>query len=243
MVWQSAPDAIPLMAAASVCAALGVFGLRHRRMQAAIGFVLLMAASTWWAFFYGLYRAAAHPGAKLMLAQAVQAGAIAVPVAWTIFTLQYTRRERGLRLLPLAAWCLVPLATLVMAMTNDLHHWFWVRLEPAVRAGGVVAMDMEGGPGFLIHVAYSWALLSVCTALLVVRVLRAVNVFRAQAVAILVAAVIPWTGNVLYLSGAVRFGVNPMPYLFTVSGLVFFWAIFRLRLLDIVPVARVALGE
>src|SRR5688572_8307693 len=51
MVWQPAPDAIPLMAAASVCAALGVFGYRHRRMQAATGFVLLMAASAWWAFF------------------------------------------------------------------------------------------------------------------------------------------------------------------------------------------------
>ena len=118
MVWQPAPDAIPLMAAASVCAALGVFGLRHRRMQAASGFVMLMGASAWWAFFYALYRASAHPGAKLMLAQAIQAGAIAVPVAWTIFTLQYCRRDRGLRVGALLAWCAVPLATLVLAMTN-----------------------------------------------------------------------------------------------------------------------------
>jgi PAS domain S-box-containing protein len=104
-------------------------------------------------------------------------------------------------------------------------------------------MDRVNGPGFLVHVAYSWALLSVCTALLVLRAVRSHRVFRAQAAAILLAAVIPWMGNVLYLSEAVRFGGNPMPYLFTVSGLIFFWAIFRLRLLDIVPVAREALVE
>jgi len=243
MVWQPAPDAIPLMAAASVCAALGVFAFRHRRMQAATGFVMLMASSAWWAFFYGLYRVVAHPGGKLILAQAVQAGAIAVPVAWTIFTLQYTRRERWLHPGWLLAWCAVPIATQVLALTNELHHWFWIRLVPVVRPGGIVAMDTVRGPGFVAHVAYSWALLSVCTALLVIRVLRSREVYRAQAVAILVAAVVPWAGNVLYLMDALDLGVNPMPILFTVSGLIFFWAIFRLRLLDIVPVAREALVE
>jgi PAS domain S-box-containing protein len=243
MVWQPAPDAIPLMAAASVCAALGVFAFRYRRMQAATGFVLLMAASTWWAFFYGLYRGTTNPDAKLMLAQAVQAGAIAVPVAWTIFTLQYTRLERWLHPGWVALWMAVPVATLVLALTNTLHHWFWIRLQPVVRPGGIVAMDQDFGPGFWVHVLYSWLMLSVCTFLLTLRALRSRQVFRAQAVSILIAALIPWVANLLFIGNIVDFGINPMPILFTVSGLIFFWAIFRLRLLDIVPVAREALVE
>jgi PAS domain S-box-containing protein len=62
-------------------------------------------------------------------------------------------------------------------------------------------------------------------------------------VAIGVAALVPWVGNVLHVGKVVRFPANPMPFLFTLTGLVFFWAIFRLRLLDVMPVARETLVE
>ncbi|HLM69733.1 MAG TPA: histidine kinase N-terminal 7TM domain-containing protein, partial [Longimicrobium sp.] len=127
MTWQQTPELVPLMVSAALCAGLGVFAWAHRRVPAAVGFVVLMASCAWWSFFYGLYRAATTLEAKLFLAQATQAGAIVVPLAWMIFTLQYTRHERWLTPGRIALVSAIPLLTLAMALTNPLHFQFWAR--------------------------------------------------------------------------------------------------------------------
>jgi PAS domain S-box-containing protein len=242
MVWQRTPVFMPLLVSAIVCAALALFAWRHRRVPAATGFVLLMASSSAWALFYALYRASADFRGKLLLAQATQAGAIVVPLAWAVFALQYTRRERWLTPRALLLLSAIPLLTLAMALTNPWHHAFWTRFA-LVERGGRAAIDSVNGWGFWLHVAYSWGLLSLAVAVLALRALRSTHLYRRQAAAIILAAAVPWIGNVLHLSQTVRFPANPMPFLFALSGAVFFWAIFRLRLLDLVPVAREALVE
>ena len=242
MVWQPTPVFIPLLVSALVCAALAAFAWRHRRVPAAGGFVLLMASSSAWAAFYAFYRASADFHTKFALGVGTQAGAIVVPLAWAVFALQYTRRERWLTPRALSLLSAIPLLTLVMALTNPLHHAFWTRFA-LVERGGRAAIDSVNGWGFWLHVAYSWALLSLAVAIVALRALRSTHLYRRQAAAIVFAAAVPWIGNVLHLSGTVRFFANPMPFLFTLSGAVFFWAIFRLRLLDLVPVAREALVE
>jgi PAS domain S-box-containing protein len=242
MTWQQTPEFVPLMVSAALCAGLGVFAWAHRRVPAAVGFVVLMASCAWWSFFYGLYRGATTLQAKLFLAEATQAGAIVVPLAWMIFTLQYTRHERWLTPGRIALVSAIPLLTLVMALTNPLHFQFWARFTLVPRRG-YIQIDSREAWGFWLHVGYSWALLSACVALLSLRALRSVRIYRRQAVAIGVAALVPWVGNVLHVAKVVRFPANPMPFLFTLTGLVFFWAIFRLRLLDVIPVARETLVE
>jgi PAS domain S-box-containing protein len=242
MVWQRTPVFGPLLVSAIVCAALALFAWRHRRVPAATGFVLLMASSSAWALFYALYRASADFRTKLLLAEATQAGAIVVPLAWAVFALQYTRRERWLAPRALLLLSAIPALTLGMALTNPWHHAFWTRFA-LVERGGRAAIDSVNGWGFWLHVAYSWGLLSLAVAIVALQALRSTHLYRRQAAAIILAAAVPWIGNVLHLSQTVRFPANPMPFLFTLSGAVFFWAIFRLRLLDLVPVAREALVE
>jgi PAS domain S-box-containing protein len=242
MTWQQAPEIVPLFISAALCAGLGVFAWAHRRVPAATGFVVLMASCAWWSFFYAVYRAATTLEAKLFLAMATQAGAIVVPLAWMLFTLQYTRRERWLTPGRIAAVSAVPLLTLAMALTNPIHHQFWAVFTLVPRSG-YIHIDSREAWGFWLHVGYSWALLSACVALLALQAFRSVRLYQRQAVSIFVAALVPWVGNVLHVGKMVRFPANPMPVLFTLSGVIFFWAIFRLRLLDVMPVAREALVE
>ena len=242
MTWQQAPEIVPLFISAALCAGLGVFAWAHRRVPAATGFVVLMGSCAWWSFFYALYRAATTLQAKLLLAMATQAGAIVVPLAWMVFALQYTHRERWLTPGRVAAVAAVPLLTLVMALTNPLHLQFWAEFTLVPRRGYIQINTREAW-GFWLHVGFSWALLSASVALLALRAIRSVRLYQRQAVSIVVAALVPWVGNVLHVGKMVRFPANPMPVLFTLSGVIFFWAIFRLRLLDVMPVAREALVE
>lgn len=242
MSWQFSPFFFPLVLAGALCAVLAAYALRHREVPAAREFALLTVASAWWAFAYALYRASTGLDAKFALALAIQAGAIVVAPAWAMFALRYTGRHRWLRPLPLAALWAVPVLTLALALTNRLHGWFWSRFELVERAGRV-AIDSANAWGFWLHVWYSWALMSATVALLLLAVLRAPHLYRSQAGTLVAAALVPWIGNVLHVSGFVRFGANPMPLLFGFSAAAFAWAIFRYRFLDVLPVAREAVVE
>ena len=59
----------------------------------------------------------------------------------------------------------------------------------------------------------------------------------------LLAALIPWIGNILFLTGIKPFStVDPTPLAFAITGVAFFWGLSRLQLLDIVmPVAHDAI--
>jgi PAS domain-containing protein len=86
---------------------------------------------------------------------------------------------------------------------------------------------------------YSYLLVLAGTLLLLWTIFRAPSLYRGQAWAILLGTLGPWLGNLLD-----NFGINPLPGIeltpmtFAFTGLAFGWAIFRWRLLDIVPMAR-----
>ena len=90
-----------------------------------------------------------------------------------------------------------------------------------------------------MHFAYSYIILLIGTILLARVLLRRQGMYRGQIVAMLVAVLAPWIGNVLYLTGN-----SPIPYLdltpfaFTVTVAALAWAIFGFHLVDITPLAR-----
>jgi len=242
MHWQHTPFLLPLMASALLNAALGAFAWRHRSVPAARAFARLMACCGWWSLFYALYQATTDLWAKHLFADLVQLGAIAVPVAWFVFTARYTGRDRWLTPRGVGVILAIPLLTVALVLTNEWHGWFWSRFDLAVR-GGRIAVRTENAWGFWLHVGYSWVLHSITVGLLVLKVMRSPHLYRRQAAAILIGALVPWIGNVLHIGRLVRFPANPMPFLFTLSGAAFAWAIFRFRFLDILPVAREAVVE
>jgi diguanylate cyclase (GGDEF)-like protein len=242
MHWQHTPFLLPLMASALLNAALGAFAWRHRSVPAARSFAGLMACCAWWSLFYGGYQATTDLWAKHLFADLVQLAAIAVPVAWFAFTARYTGRDRWASRRGLALIAAIPLLTAVLLLTNEWHGWFWSVFRLELRDGRV-AVRTENAWGFWLHVGYSWVLQSVTVGMLVLKVMRAPHLYRRQAAAILFGALVPWVGNVLHLGRLVRFPANPMPFLFTLSGAAFAWAIFRFRFLDILPVAREAVVD
>jgi len=242
MHWQHTPFLLPLMASALLNAALGMFAWRHRSVPAARAFARLMAACGWWSLFYGLYQATTDLWAKHLFADLVQLGAIVVPVTWFIFTARYTGHDRLLSPRRLALIVAIPALTAVLLATNGLHGWFWSSFD-LVERGGRVAVRTENAWGFWLHVGYSWVLHSVTVGMLIMKVLRSPHLYRRQSASILLGTLVPWVGNVLHLGQIVRFPANPMPFLFTLSGVAFGWAIFRFRFLDILPVAREAVVE
>jgi signal transduction histidine kinase len=62
--------------------------------------------------------------------------------------------------------------------------------------------------------------------------------FRAQFHVLMAAALLPLTGNLVYVTGNSIPGLDPTPLAFVSSSLLFTWALFRHHLFELVPVAR-----
>ena len=245
MTWQHTPHLAPLLTSALVSAALAAYAWRHRGVSGSGGFLVLTVASAGWSLFYALYFAATELGAKEAFAALANTGAALVAVGWFLSAVQHTGREGWGRGRSLALLLAVQLGPVLLALTNPWHHWFWSRFE-LQWTGAWIGAQAERGPVFWVHVAGSWAVMTLTIGLLATAAGQRSPLERKQSRVLLFAAVVPWAGNVLYWMDNLRSGpdtrsffpANPMPFLFTLSGMALAWGIFRLRLLDIVPVAR-----
>ena len=101
------------------------------------------------------------------------------------------------------------------------------------------AVQMIGGPLFAVHSAYSYAFIALGLLRLARTSLRGPQVVRRQAAVLLASALPPTAGNLVLTVGMQGSGVVDLtPLFFIVTGLVAGWAILRLGLLAVVPVAR-----
>ncbi len=223
--------------------ALAIFAFRRRRTPGAVAFGVLMLAACEWKLVHGLGFFAGGLQARLFLHNLEYVGVAGVSVAWLAFVLHYTGFGRRLSWRRLLLLCILPGLTLVLVWTNGAHGLVWENRE-LESSGPFTTFSMDHGPWFWIFAAYCYFLVLIGTLLLIAQLLRASRAYRWQTVAVLVGVVVLWAGNVAYL-----LNLSPIPYLnptllsFPLTGILFAWSLFRLRLLDVAPVARDILIE
>ncbi len=230
---------LSLFAGAVVAAAVAV--IASRRAVTAVGRSLgaLMASVFVWALAAAFEAAVPDAATKIMLSKIEYIGIAATPVLMFLFALRFARPGTHLRWGARSALWAVPAATLVLAATNEAHRLIWSGFSPGGGPGGRLLL-YEHGVFFWVHAGYSYLLLAATAVLLLQVVFRYRGVHRKQALLLLLAFPLPWTGNALYLAGLAGSGrgYDFTPVGFAFAGLFLLWAMFRLQLVDIVPVAR-----
>jgi PAS domain S-box-containing protein len=232
------PYIVLLGIAATIAGILTAVAWRHRSAPGAPAFALLMLVVVVWSFAYALELSSADLPTKLLWTRMEYLGIVVLPAAWLAFACQYTGHERWLTHRTIALLAIEPLVMLLLIWTNQYHSLFWrtIALAPG---DPVFAWRSTRGVAYWVHAAYTYAMLLIGTILLFRAFLRSSGLYRGQAAGILLAALIPWVSNGIYLAGA-----SPLPQLeltpfaFLVTGVLMAWALFRFRLLTIVPVAR-----
>ncbi len=217
----------------SLCVAW--YAWRHRSRPAARPILALNLALATWSLGYAVGLNLSGASAKLLATKIVYMGIVCAPVAWMVFAARYTRRDSWLSQGVLAGLFIVPVITILLVWTNELHGWVWRAVELDAAYGTLV---MRYGTWFTIHAGYSYALLFLGTWLLIRALAHAQHLQRHQAVVLLVSVFAPWIGNALHLLRLpLIFPIDPTPFCYGFSVIVHGWGFARLRLLNIVPVA------
>jgi PAS domain S-box-containing protein len=240
MYWQFYSFMIPLFVAALTCMALAVFAWRRRPGPGVVPLVLLLLAVTFWTVTYILELGTLRLEDKVFWSNMQYFGITAVPPIWLVFVLAYTKQDKWLTHRNLLLLLIEPVLTIVLIWTNDFHQLF--RSGATLDTGGdfsVLVTNM--GVGFWVHAIYSYVLLTISAVLLIRMMIRSPQIYRDQTFGLLLATFAPWLGNAIFIFTDFPLDLTPMG--FTITGLALSWALFRFRLLDIVPIARDAVIE
>ena len=219
-------------------AALLPYALKHRTTPGATPLALSLLAVTVWAFSYAVaILPAVDPTTKVFFIDFQYVGIVIVPMAWIAFAFEYTGKPIRLTRRTILLLAIEPVITVTLNFTNTYHL---MRGELTnVMVGPFVVGISDPGLWFWIHAAYAYAWVLWGTVLIFQAFRRSSQIYKRQAFAILLGAAVAWASNFISI-----FRLSPIPdldltsFAFTVTMLIWAWALFRYRLLDIAPVAH-----
>ena len=207
---------------------------RRPQVRAAGPFLWLVGAIAWWCVAGAFHALADTVVQKVIWAKIQYVGIASVGPLWLLFTTDYAGARWFTRKGSIAALAVIPVITVLMAATNEWHLAVWSSVT--VNASG--AATYEHGWWFWVAAVFNYASVLSGTVLVARSLKTSPPPFRAQFHVLMAAALLPLTGNLIYLSGKSMPGLDLTPLAFVSSSLLFTWALFRHHLFDLVPVAR-----
>ncbi|HLO14115.1 MAG TPA: histidine kinase N-terminal 7TM domain-containing protein, partial [Anaerolineales bacterium] len=239
MQFQYSSYIFPLLICSIIASFVAVYIWQRRATASgAVPLAMLALACAEWSLGYALEIAGADLPTKIFWGKSQYIGIGTVPLLWVIFAYYHSTPGARITRRNLALLSILPLITLILAFTNELHGLIWksVRIDTV---GTFSALEITHGLWFWIYWGYSNILLVVGTIFILRSFNQTQGLFRRQNIVLLIAVLTPWFGNMLYVLGlSPIINLDITPFAFTVSVLVFALGIFRLKLVNLAPVAR-----
>lgn len=243
MTWQITAFASTYFLSTALLLGVIFIAFRHMNVRGARYFILLLLALDVWALFTGLEYAVVEPGWKIIFGKFEYLGIATVGPTWLMFALSYNRKEKWLTRFNIISLFVISAVIVIVAFTNELHGLLWPRITPSSAIPGA-NLIYDHGPAFWFVIVFNYLNLAMGTFVIVDNALRARDVYRWQMVGLVVSAIIPWVGNIIYVSNLSPVpGLDLTPLAFTVSAIIISFSIFYLGLFDLVPIARDQLVE
>jgi PAS domain S-box-containing protein len=212
----------------------------HRRAAGGRALVAILLSVVVWSVCY-IFELGSHSVATAAVWSGLKfVGIVGLAPAFWVFVMEYTGRTARIRPRTLVLLGIEPAIVLVSLAVPVTNEWLHTYTPAQETASWLERAPVAGaGPLFWPHAVYTYLLILASTVVLIQRLARVTPTFRKQATALAVAALTPIAGNLVWnLDPSVTSGVDPTPFLFAVTAVVLVWGFFRLRLLDLVPVAR-----
>ena len=230
---------IAIWATAVLAFVVGLYAIRHRHDGMwTTPFIVVAVCVAWWSLLYGLEIASPDLAIKIVWAKLEYISIAIIPVAWFVFAIRYTGRTRWWTQGKQYALFIVPIVTIIVVFTNEIHQLNWATVDIDT-SGQFAVMDVSYGLWFWIHSLYSYFFILVATIILIQGYFRFPAAYRRQHATLLIGVLIPWISNAIYLSGLTPFpNLDLSPFGLALSTLLVGVSVFGFGLFDIVPVAR-----
>jgi len=132
----------------------------------------------------------------------------------------------------------IPTITAFLSLTSAQGNFYIYNISLAQSDGQTIGWTNQYGPWSVVHLSYSYALITFAIVLLVQQFIRIrYHTYRIRVFLLLVGLALPFITNIANtLMANVHYFITPI--MFNISAPIFFWAIFRYRLFEVLPIAR-----
>jgi diguanylate cyclase (GGDEF)-like protein len=229
-----------LMVAGIACLVIAVMIWYSRRgATGATSLAILLLALCLWDITYAIFWTDLPGPTPYFWLDITLVGAFIVPTTLLVFSLEHAHLQKWLNPPIRFALFIEPTLAFILLWTDPWHGLFY---------GGKRALNttmiLDAGMVHWANVYYSYTLILISVVILSVVAHRSVGIYRRQTIMILAAMVIPWIVHIGFLStGGLLPDADVTPFIFSITAVIFAFALVRYRLLDIVPIARTVLIE
>ena len=228
---------------AVILTALCLFVLRFRKTSIGRAFLFLLICAWIWTVGYVFELYAKSLSAKLIFAQIQYIGITLIPIAWLRLACIHTGRK-----LPKGVWlasALIAAATLIQVFFISRPNLFWSHPSLVAATSDLFTVNYDYGPWFYyILTPFISILVLVSLSMLLHMLVQPHIVYKRQTILIIVGTLIPLVLNVLYV-----LDITPVSHLnyasasLSITGILYGYALFKYRYLDLFPLARDVLFE
>lgn len=214
---------------------------RSRHLPAARPLIAMLISISLWALLGSLEMAAVGVKAKVFWNTWLYIPVLAAPISYLLFAISYTGKARWLTPLFYGVLLFPAFLTFGAAVTNHWHQQLWTSFTLAENN----ILIYGHGPIFWVGlVAYTYVLFGVASFLLLRAAILFPKPYRAQAILVAISSLIPFVGSFLFVMGVSPIpGIDPTPLYLAGSGALMGLGVLRMKLLDLLPVARATLFE
>lgn len=156
---------------------------------------------------------------------------------WLIMTARLSGSDKWLKHPFEITLFIIPALTLFLNWTNDWHHLYYTHL--AIReTQPFMTLNIGHGPWYWVHQIYHNLCIFTGIIFLVKMIAHSPKAFRLQIWVLLLASLSPWVGYMIYLTGNSPYHLDLTALFLVIWAPVFFIAVTRFKVIDLVPVAR-----
>ena len=163
-------------------------------------------------------------------------GAPLIAVFWFIFSIYYNNYSIKSKAV-LALLFVVPITTIIMLYTNEYHHFHYKTFAVDYNGFFPVAVTQKGW-WYYVDFVYKMIVAFAGLALFAFSYGKATGYRRRQAKTIFIGALSLWIGNFLQALGFAPYGIDVEPFILSAALPLSGFAMSRLRMFDLVPIAR-----
>lgn len=237
-MFQYHPYLIPVILATALSGFIALYSFSRRRTRGAAAFSLLMLLVFIWEFFY-MFEISTTDFELMKLFLRLQYLAIPfIPVVLLYFVLEYGGYYRFLNFKYIGLLLIVPVASLILLLTDDYHHLFYI-VECMVAVDYIIVRGFEAGLVYNLLWIYSGILYFLSAVISFHIYLSSQGLQKVQSAVLVGALYASLFVEILY-----QVGVSPFPYLdltaiiFPISGLCIMIGLFKYNFFEIVPLPK-----
>lgn len=236
MALQFSFFALAYIATGIITLLLAIYSWKRRSVPGTFWFTFLMLAAAEWCFTFALEILVTEPSLKIFIGKFQYLGIVCIAPLMLLFVAGYTRNDGWTRDRKALLLWVIPVITVILVFTNEMHGLVWPAIVPAVTRDTFV-MVYANGPAALLFVAYAYLLAMAACSMLVFTLVQSSQIYRRQIWLLFLGTFIFLFADVIDI-----FGLSPVPGLdldplaLGLAGILVYEGAIRYRLLDIAPV-------